>query len=404
VLKNKKILLGISGGIAAIKIPLLVRELKRQGCEVKVVMTKAAKEFVTPLSLSILSKNKVLIETFPNQNETSVDFSTWHINLASWADIMLVAPATANTLAKIAHGIADDALTTTILALRSPLAICPTMDGEMWYNANTKKNISLLKEQGCFILPPEEGELASGLIGVGRLPENSTIISFLQKILSYAYKDFSKKKILITAGPTYEPIDPVRYIGNRSSGKMGFALANAVSLRGGEVTLITGPTYLQTPRNVERKNIETTDQMFNEVKKHSKNKDAIIMCAAVSDFTPKVKLNQKIKKEKFASSSFTLELKKTEDILKYVGINKSKKTILVGFALETENEIGNAKKKLKEKRLDFIVSNKPSAFGTDTNQVSIISKTGEKESLPLLEKFDVANEVLNRVIQAIRKQ
>ena len=323
---------------------------------------------------------------------------------ASWADIMLVAPATANTLAKIAHGIADDALTTTILALRSPLAICPTMDGEMWYNANTKKNISLLKEQGCFILPPEEGELASGLIGVGRLPENSTIISFLQKILSYAYKDFSKKKILITAGPTYEPIDPVRYIGNRSSGKMGFALANAVSLRGGEVTLITGPTYLQTPRNVERKNIETTDQMFNEVKKHSKNKDAIIMCAAVSDFTPKVKLNQKIKKEKFASSSFTLELKKTEDILKYVGINKSKKTILVGFALETENEIGNAKKKLKEKRLDFIVSNKPSAFGTDTNQVSIISKTGEKESLPLLEKFDVANEVLNRVIQAIRKQ
>lgn len=405
MLKGKRILLGVTGGIAAYKVPLLVREFRKAGAEVRVILTEAAREFVTPLTLSTLSGHEVIVGTFPDQSGASVDASTWHIELARWADVMLIAPATANSIAKLASGFADNAVTTLALALRCPLVISPTMDVDMWENAVTQQNVTKLKEVGCFVLQPEEGELASGLIGAGRLPDIEAILKSVDDVLGKTAQDLKSKKILVTAGPTYEPIDPVRFVGNRSSGKMGFAIANAAALRGADVTLVSGPVHLATPRNVKRIDVETAEQMYKAVVRNAKSSDAIVMAAAIADYTPSKPAHQKLKK--VGKNSLTLTLEETTDILRELGKQKDGK-ILVGFALETENELKNAKEKLKTKNLDLIVLNNPTregaGFGSDTNIVSIIDKSGNVEELPKLPKFDVANKILDRVVELLRKR
>jgi len=404
MLKGKKILLGVTGGIAAYKIPQLVRDFKKAGAVVRIVMTDSAAEFVTPLTLSTVAADEVIVGSFPKPASNILNAGTWHIDLAQWADIMLIAPATANTIAKIAHGYADNAVTTLALAMRCPVIISPSMDTDMWQRAITQSNISALRELGYIILPPTEGELASGLLGIGRLPDLPAIEKTVDDILRFTHKDFIGKKILVSAGPTHEPIDPVRYIGNRSSGKMGFAIANAAAHRGAEVTLVTGHVHLQTPRRVKRIDVETAQQMYFAMMKHHKGVDAIIMAAAVADFTPIVSSSTKIKKENSKNGTLFIELKKTRDILRNLGEIKNK-NVIVGFAVETENEIANAKRKLKEKNLDLIVLNNPkeegAGFETDTNIVTLISKNGKIERLKKMPKYEVAHEILNRISELL---
>ena len=404
MIKGKNILIGVTGGIAAYKVPVLIRELRKSGANVRVVMTESAVKFVTPVTLSTLSSSEVVVGTFPDEERSSVNMSTWHITLGQWADAMLIAPATANTIAKLAHGYADNAVTTLALALRCPLIISPAMDADMWLHPTTEKNVLSLRETGSIILPPEEGELASGLVGPGRLPEYQSIIKAIDATLSGSSKDLKGKKILITAGPTREALDPVRYIGNRSSGKMGFALANVAALRGADVTLVAGPVNLQTPRNVQRIDVESADQMYRSVMKQRKGKHAVIMAAAVADFTPKKVSSKKIKKEELGSSDVSVELKKTKDILSDLSLEKNHGK-LIGFSLETNNELQNAKKKLKEKKLDLIILNNPlkdgAAFGSDTNIITIISKNGKVEKLNKMSKFEAANQILSRVAKIL---
>jgi phosphopantothenoylcysteine decarboxylase/phosphopantothenate--cysteine ligase len=403
MLKGKKILIGVTGGIAAYKVCFVIRELRKAGAEVRVVMTESAREFISPLTYSTLSGHEVIVGTFPDRNAPTVSGNTWHIDLALWADLMLIAPATANTIAKIAHGFADNAVTTLVLALRCPLVISPAMDADMWMNAVTQENVERLRELGCFVLPPDEGELASGLVGPGRLPEVDTIIKFVEDILKKTHRDLEGKKILVTAGPTREAIDPVRFVSNRSSGKMGFAVANAAALRGADVTLVSGPVHLQTPRNVSRIDVESTKEMSKAVQSQFDKHDAVIMAAAVADFAPKHASKEKMKKEDMRAMA--LELEKTDDILESLG-QKKKGKVLVGFALETHNDAQNARGKLKRKHLDFIVLNNPlvegAGFGVDTNVVSIIDKSGAVEKLPKLTKLDVANCILDRVAKNLK--
>jgi phosphopantothenoylcysteine decarboxylase/phosphopantothenate--cysteine ligase len=401
MLKNKKILIGVTGGIAAYKICSVVRLLKKSGAHVKVLMTPSATQFVTPLTFSALSQDEVLVSLWPESSHSSTNAGVKHIDLGLWADAMLIAPASANTIAKIAYGIADNAVTSTVLALRCPLLVAPSMDVDMYLNAATQSNIDRLKERGCFILQPDEGELASGLTGPGRLPEPETLIGFVESVISKSYQDLKGQKILVTAGPTAEPIDPVRYIGNRSSGKMGFALARAASLRGAEVTLISGPVMLGTPANVMRIDVERAEEMHKAVMDRAPLSDIIIMAAAVADFAPDKHSVNKIKKNAGQKKrSTTIVLHNTADILLELGRKKGEK-ILVGFALETENELENARIKLRTKNLDLIVLNSTrdagATFGTDTNIVTIIPRIGKPEKLPLLSKFDVAMEILNRI-------
>jgi phosphopantothenoylcysteine decarboxylase/phosphopantothenate--cysteine ligase len=406
MVKGKKILIGVTGGIAAYKMCFVVRELRKAGTEVRVVMTESAKEFVSPLTFSTLSGNEVIVGAFPESNAAVVRGSTWHIELSLWADLMLVAPATANTIAKIAHGFADNAVTTLVLSLRCPLAVAPAMDADMWANAATQENVERLKELGCFVLPPDEGELASGLVGPGRLPEVETIVKFVEEILKNTHRNLQGKKILVTAGPTQEPIDAVRFISNRSSGKMGFAIANVAALRGADVTLVSGPVSLQTPRNVTRVDVETAGEMLKAVQHHFSRQDAVIMAAAVADFAPRQPLKQKMKKENMQERGLTLALERTEDILESLGGKKNGK-ILVGFALETHDDVQNAREKLKRKHLDLVVLNNPlvegAGFEADTNVVSIIDKSGSIKKLPKLSKFDVANAILDRVAEILKK-
>ena len=396
---NKKILLGVTGGISAYKMCTVVRMMKKAGATVRVLMTQSATQFVTPLTFSTLSQEEVLTSLWPENSKASTHASVEHIKLGLWADAMLIAPATANMVAKVANGIADDVISSTVLALRCPLLIAPAMDVDMYRNEATQKNLSVLRERGHHILLPEEGELASGLIGPGRLPEPDTIMAFVESILEKVPLDLRKKKILVTAGPTYEPIDPVRFISNRSSGKMGFAIANAAAQRGADVTLISGPVALGTPKNVSRIDVETAEQMNDAVVKHAKKCDAIIMSAAVADYAPTKPAANKIKKAE-SLKALTLELRPTTDILRGLGAKKNG-TVLVGFALETQDELKNAKDKLRKKNLDLIVLNSTrdegSAFGSDTNVVTIISKDGKTEKLSKMPKFDVAVEILNRV-------
>jgi phosphopantothenoylcysteine decarboxylase/phosphopantothenate--cysteine ligase len=393
ILSGKKILLGVTGCIAAYKSCLLVRELISRGAEVKVVMTPSAHHFVTPLTLSTLSRNPVITEIFPKDSSQQ---NTWHIETALWADVMLIAPCTINTIAKIAAGFADNALTTLVSALRGDIIISPAADVDMYENPITKSNIKKLSELGFHFIDADSGELASGLEGKGRLPELQKIIDSLETVLSGYKKDLSGKKILVSAGPTFEDIDPVRYLGNRSSGKMGFQIAHAAYLRGADVTLISGPTQLISFQGINRINIRSASEMKNAIMAEFEKNDTLIMSAAVADYKPESLSVSKIKKE---DSLRNISLVKTDDIL--FSINKGNK-IIIGFALETDNEIFNAEKKLESKNLDLIVLNslkeKGSGFEVDTNKVIILKKDKTKVDLPLSSKFQTAHKIIDELL------
>jgi len=397
MVKNKKILLGVTGGIAAYKAAYIVRELKRLGADVRVIMTHSATQFITPLTLSTLSQHEVLVSLWPKSTQESTDLGVRHIDLGLWADVMLILPATANTIAKLATGIADNALTSTALSIRCPLVIAPAMDVDMYRHQVTQHNIGVLRERGCSVIEPESGELASGLSGPGRLPELQPIIDHIERVLAGSEKDLDGIPVLVTAGPTYEKIDPVRFIGNRSSGKMGFAVARAAVRRGASVTLISGPTSLETPMGVHRIDVESAAEMYSAVKHEYHKHRVVIMAAAVADYRPKESAAQKIKKTDDGTVP-PLVLEQTDDILRFIGENK-KSQVLIGFALETENEVSNAREKLEKKNLDFIVLNNPtqegSAFGGDTNRITIIPKEGDKKEYPLMRKFEAANKILD---------
>lgn len=393
-LAGKKILLGVTGCIAAYKSCLIVRELIKRGAEVKVVLTPSAVEFITPLTLTTLSHNEVIVNTFPRNQKDGTNLSTWHIDYALWADLMLLAPTTINTIAKISYGFADNALTTLVTALRSPLIIAPAADVDMYNNPINQENLNKLETLGHYIIYPESGELASGLSGEGRLADINKIIDAVELILSGYSKDLMGKKILVSAGPTYEDIDPVRFIGNRSSGKMGFAIAKAAYLRGADVTLVSGPSSQSIYPEIKMVKVRSATEMERAIKKEVDKNNLLIMSAAVSDFRPVKAASSKIKKEK---GILYLKLELNPDILSSI---KTKKTKVIGFALETENELSNAKKKLKEKNLDMIILNSPgkeSGFETDTNKVTIIRQDGKSFKLPLLSKFQVANKILSEV-------
>lgn len=397
--KGKKILIGITGGIAAYKSCYLVREFVKSGASVKVVMTPSATKFISPLTFSTLSKNPVAADIWSSDQSTQSDIGTRHIDTANWPDVYLIAPASAHTISKLAHGSADTLVSLIALATRSPIVLAPTMDADMYLNEITKVNLARLRERGCYVIQPDFGEHASGLSGPGRFPEVESILKQVEKILSGSRRDLIKKKILVTAGPTYEAIDPVRFIGNRSSGKMGFAIANAAAQRGATVTLIAGPVRLETPRNVERIDVESAEEMFNAVMRHAKRKDAVIMAAAVADFKPGSPATQKIKKSSTGATP-DIKLESTPDILATLGKKRINK-VLAGFALETHNGLEHAKTKLREKNLDFIVLNVHqagrSAFGSDTNTVTIVDKKGKIEELPEMPKYEVANRILNKI-------
>ena len=405
MLRDKHIILGVTGGIAAYKSALLVRELMRAGAEVQVLMTPAATHFVTPLTLGTLSRREVVLEMFPASGGDMAGQWTRHIELGQWADAMLVAPASANTVAKIAHGFADNFLTTLALALRCPLILAPSMDVDMWRHEATQQNIATVRQRGCSVIEPEEGELASGLSGPGRLPEAATIVAFLEAVLARRVRDLAGKTVLVSAGPTQEPMDPVRYIGNRSSGKMGFAIARAAAERGADVVLVAGPVDLETPVRTRRIDVETAAQMQEVLEREFVAADVLVMAAAVADFSPALVSAAKIKREDLSGDHLVVELKKNPDILGGLGQRK-KRQILVGFALETENGIENAGRKLAEKNLDAIVLNDPTregaGFGSDTNVVTILTADGKSTQLPKMPKIDVAHALFDRVAPLLR--
>ncbi|OGU38734.1 MAG: hypothetical protein A2315_07555 [Ignavibacteria bacterium RIFOXYB2_FULL_35_12] len=398
IFSGKKIIFGVTGGIAAYKSCFLVRELAKRNAEVRVVMTPSAVEFISPLTFSTLSNYNVVVDTFPATQKDGTNTSTWHIEYAMWADLMIIAPATINTIAKVAHGFADNALTTLASALRSPLLVAPAADVDMYKNKFTQENINRLESNDAYIVKAESGELASGLSGYGRMADVNKIIDAAEIVLSGLKKDLPGKKILITAGPTYEDIDPVRFIGNRSSGKMGYAIAKAAFLRGADVTLISGPTLLTAYPEIKIISVRSAAEMKKSVEKELRNNDILIMAAAVADFRPLTLKSRKIKKEDKLTE---IKLTRTDDIL--ASIKKDGK-IIVGFALETDNEKSNAVKKLKAKNLDMIVINsvrdKKSAFEYDTNKIIVIHNTGKQKLYPLLSKFQAANKILSEIISA----
>jgi phosphopantothenoylcysteine decarboxylase/phosphopantothenate--cysteine ligase len=399
MLKDKKIILGITGGIGAYKACDIVRRLKRSGAQVIVVMTENAKKFITPLTFETLSGNEVVTETFPEKRFVGVR----HVDLAGWADLILIAPATANIIGKIRSGIADDILTTIVISSKAPVLMAPAMNVNMYENPIFQENLSYLQKLGYKFVEPEVGELASGIVGKGRLAEPETIVDRVVNLLTKE-KDLQEKSIIVTAGRTEEPLDPIRYLSNRSSGKMGYAIAQEAYERGAKVTLISGPSNLTPPSGLNFIPVRTTQEMLSAVKSVFKKADALIMSAAVSDFSPTLISKEKIKK---GGEEIVLELKPTVDILKEMGKQKKQK-ILVGFSLETEDEIKNAKKKLVEKNLDLIVVNNPNVpgagFEVDTNQVTLIDKRGKIEKLPLLSKKEVAGKILDKVSLLLRKR
>lgn len=402
MLEGKKILLGVSGGIAAYKICYLVRMFVKKGAEVKVIMTPSAVKFVSPITLSALSKNDVMINMFPETDNLTgmekVKTKTWHVDLGMWADTFIIAPATANTIAKIVHGISDNYLLATVLASRCPLIIAPAMDDDMYKNPATQKNLEQIKQLGYNIIDPAYGELASGIVGEGRMAEPEVILDYVDAMLSRS-KDLDAKRVLITAGPTVEFLDSVRFITNPSTGKMGFEIAKAAAERGAKVTLITGPVSQKDIEGVDRINVKTSEDMLEHVKANLNNQDLVIMTAAVEDFKPLSTSETKIKKE--GKNKFVFEFEKTVDILEYIGNNKGNFK-LIGFALETHNELENAVKKLISKNLDMIVMNNPkvdgAGFGTDTNVVTLIDRNSTKE-LPLMSKYEVGNIILDEYIK-----
>lgn len=395
MLAGKKILIGITGSIAAYKIIYLVRQLRKAGAEVKVVMTEAAADFVSPLVLETLSGNKVL--------DALTDASTWanHVMLGRWADLILVAPASCNTIAKMANGQCDNLLLAVYLSATCQIWIAPAMDEDMWKHAATKSNIAKLQSYGNRLLDVEEGELASGLFGPGRLMEPDDIVTEME--IFFRGNVFSGKKVLITAGPTYENIDPVRFIGNHSSGKMGFALAESFYLQGAEVTLVTGPVHMETKyKAIRRVDVVSANEMYDAVHQYFPETNMAILSAAVADYFIPEKSNIKIKKQK-DQKGLDLHLEETKDILASLGQAKNTGQIVVGFALETNNELENATKKRRSKNADMIVLNslrdKDAGFGKDTNKVTLLFADGSTVETPVLPKKEVANVIATHIAQ-----
>lgn len=393
MMKGKKIVLGITGSIAAYKAAVLTRLLIKKGAEVQIVITPAGKEFITPITLSALTSKPVISEFFSQRD------GTWHshVDLGLWADAMLIAPATASTIGKMAHGIADNMLITTYLSMKAPVFVAPAMDLDMFAHPATQHNLDILRSYGNHIIEPTAGELASHLVGKGRMEEPENIVAALE---SFFQKNSSMagKKILITAGPTYEKIDPVRFIGNYSSGKMGYALAEECAARGAEVTLVSGPVNLSVNHsNINRIDVESAEQMYNACMSHYPTSEAGILCAAVADFTPECVADKKIKREK---DDLTLNLKPTHDIAAALGKIKTDSQRLVGFALETNDETAHAQDKLKRKNFDFIVLNslndKGAGFRCDTNKITIID-SGKAEEYPLKTKKEVAADIIDKL-------
>jgi phosphopantothenoylcysteine decarboxylase/phosphopantothenate--cysteine ligase len=397
MLSDKKIIVGVTGGIAAYKVCEIVRRLKKLGAQIIVVMTKSAQKFVTPLTFETLSENEVVTEMFPEKKVVGVR----HVSLAQWSDLILIAPATANIIGKIRGGIADDMLSTVVISTKSPVIFAPSMNVNMWENPIFQENVEYLREKGYIFMEPETGLLACGS-GKGRLPEPENIVQEVVRFLT-GKRDLEGKSILVTAGRTREYLDPVRYLSNRSSGKMGYATAEVAQRRGAKVTLISGPNNLPPPADVDFVPIETAKEMHSAVKSCFAKTDALIMAAAVSDFVPTIIPQNKIKKRE---EEILLKLQPSVDILKEMGKRK-KKQIMVGFSLETEDEIKNSKRKLKEKNLDLIVVNNPNVpgagFEVDTNRVIIIDKKGKIEKLPLLPKREVAEKVLDKVGSLLKR-
>ena len=404
MLKNKKILLGISGSIAAYKIAFLTRLLVKEGAEVQIVMTQAAKEFITPLTLATLSKKPVLSEFVKDQT------GTWnnHVDLGLWADVILIAPATAHTLAKCANGICDDLLTAIYLSAKCPVIFAPAMDLDMYQHPSTIENLRKLQSFGNQLIKSNFGELASGLVGEGRMAEPEELVEILIKHFSENFI-LKGKKVLITAGPTQEPIDPVRFISNHSTGKMGYAIANKFAKAGAEVTLVSGQVTLKSPdMSINLVKVRSANEMFEATKKYFEDADIIVLSAAVADYTPAVVAEKKIKKKE---DTFTIELTKTVDIAKTLGATKRLDQLLVGFALETDNEVENAIGKIKSKNLDMIVlnslQNAGAGFGHDTNKISIIKRDGTMIDFDLKSKQEVALDivaVISEQLAVISKQ
>jgi phosphopantothenoylcysteine decarboxylase/phosphopantothenate--cysteine ligase len=397
-LKGKNILLGVTGGIAAYKAAILVRLLVKEGAQVKVIMTKLAKEFITPLTLATLSKNPILVDFFDPEN------GQWnsHVDLGSWSDLYVIAPATANTMGKMAHAIADNLLVTTYLSAKCPVMIAPAMDLDMFQHPANLKNIEILKSYGNLIVEPESGELASGLIGKGRMAEPETITKSVIDFFT-SKKKLKSKTILVTAGPTYEPIDPVRFIGNYSSGKMGYAIAEELAQQGAEVILVSGPTHLTSQNNlIHTIQVQTAKEMYDQCINCFPNCDAAIMSAAVADYKPSKQFSKKVKR---SSDDLNITLEPNKDIAAELGKIKKDHQLLVGFALETDNEFENAEKKINTKNLDFIVLNslndQGAGFGVDTNKISIIDKYGVKIGFDLKQKQEVAADIVNELIKRI---
>jgi len=400
ILKDKHIILGITGSIAAYKAAYIIRGLVKKGAEVQVVITPAGKEFITPLTLSTLSSHPVISEFFSNRD------GTWnsHVDLGLWADAMLIAPATASTIGKMANGIADNMLITTYLSCKAPVFVAPAMDLDMFAHPSTQQNLERLRSFGNRIIEPAEGELASHLVGKGRMEEPDKIIEVLEDFFS-AQKDLEKKKILITAGPTYEKIDPVRFIGNYSSGKMGFALAEACAERGAEGTLVAGPVSLKTHHPaIKRIDVESAGEMYQAAMTAFPSSDAAILCAAVADYRPENASEQKIKRE--TEREMTLHLVPNPDIAASLGAIKREGQVMVGFALETNDEATHAEGKLKRKNLDFIVLNslrdQGAGFRCDTNKITIIDNAGGVTSYPLKTKREVACDIVNKLVTLLK--
>ena len=392
-LTNKKILLGVSGSIAAYKTTFLVRLLIKQGAQVKVIMTNAAKDFVTPLSLSTLSKNDVLSDIAKDDSWAN------HVALGRWADVMLIAPLSCNTLAKMATGLCDNLLMAVYLSATCPVIVAPAMDEDMWHHPTTKNNLQKLEVYHNKIIPVENGELASGLIGEGRMAEPEIIVKYLEDF--FISKDELKgKKILVTAGPTYEAIDPVRFIGNHSSGKMGIALAEELTKRGGDVTLVIGPSSEKISSTIKVEKVTSAAEMYEACMVIFEKVDIAIMSAAVADYTPVAIANEKIKKKE---EVFTIELTKTKDILKSLGEVKRKNQFLVGFALESTNEKAYALGKLKAKNADMMVLNslkdKGAGFGINTNKITIFDKAENEYHFETKSKINVATDIVNTIIK-----
>ena len=398
MLKGKHILLGITGSIAAYKAAVLCRLLKTAGADVQVVMTPLAKQFITPLTMATLSKNPILVEFFNPEN------GAWnsHVALGEWADCYLIAPATANTLAKMTHGIADNLLLTTYLSSRAPVVVAPAMDLDMFAHATTQRNLSELRQTGVHVIEPEDGELASGLSGKGRMAEPSQIVAYVDALLEEKKKNLQGKRFIVTAGATIEAIDPVRFISNHSSGKMGYAIAGELAERGADVLLVTGRTALPTPTGVTRCDILSAEEMYRAVVEAFDSADGAVMCAAVADYTPEHCADRKLKKN---DDDLVIRLRRTKDIAAELGSRKGDR-ILVGFALETDDEEAHAREKLERKHFDFIVLNSlrdtGAGFRGDTNKVTFIDAAGS-EALPLLSKREVARRIADKIEGLIQK-